>query len=81
MPVARRTRQRFSPALAELLEIRGWTQRDLARAVEVDPAHICRLLGRDARPVTRDLLVRIATVLDVGPGYFLEYRQRRLTPA
>ncbi|HTP21711.1 MAG TPA: helix-turn-helix domain-containing protein [Solirubrobacteraceae bacterium] len=61
---------------------RGWTQRDLAMAVGVDPAHVCRLLKRGTHlRVTPELVARVAGVLEVEPDYFVEYREWRVLEA
>ena len=66
----------FRNAVGDLLHERGWTQRDLAGAVGVDPAHVCRLLKRGSRlRATPELLARIARALQVEPEFFTEYRE------
>jgi transcriptional regulator with XRE-family HTH domain len=72
---------RFGELVAGLLGARGWSQRDLARAVDVDPAHICRLLRPGARSVSPELLVRVAEALGVPPEHFAEYREWRVVEA
>jgi transcriptional regulator with XRE-family HTH domain len=75
------TRRRFSrspfrDAVGELLADRGWSQRDLADAVGVDPAHVCRLLKRGSGlRATPELLARVARALEVEPEFFAEYRE------
>ena len=50
--------------------LKGWTQADLARAIKVDPATICRLeTGKHLRPgtlysVCRELGIEVETVLE-----------------
>jgi transcriptional regulator with XRE-family HTH domain len=66
----------FRDAVAGLLLERGWTQRELAAAVGVDPAHVSRLLRRGSRVrATPQLLARVARALDVEPQFFVEYRE------
>jgi transcriptional regulator with XRE-family HTH domain len=65
----------FAEAVTELLGERGWTQRDLARATGVDPAHICRLLGSTVTSVSPALLRRVADAFELAPDFFLEYRE------
>lgn len=61
---------------------RGWSQRDLAVAVGVDPAHVCRLLKRETHlRATPELVARIAGALEVDPDYFVEYREWRVLEA
>lgn len=73
--------QPFGPTVSELLYARAWSQRELADAVEVDPAHVSRLLRPGARPATPRLIERIAAALDVPPEFFLEYREWRVIAA
>jgi transcriptional regulator with XRE-family HTH domain len=76
MTPTRRSRAPFGDAVGELLFERGWSQRDLADAVGVDPAHVCRLLKRGARRrATPDLLARVACALEIEPEFFAEYRE------
>jgi transcriptional regulator with XRE-family HTH domain len=68
--------QTFRDAVEELLLERGWSQRELAATVGVDPAHISRLLKRGSRlRATPQLMTRIACALGVEPEYFAEYRE------
>src|SRR4051812_40686 len=70
------TNEHFRDAVVELMEERGWSQRELSAAVGVDPAHICRLLRRgSSRRATPDMLVRVARAFGVPPPYFSEYRE------
>jgi transcriptional regulator with XRE-family HTH domain len=71
----------FSRAVPELLAERGWTQRDLARAVDVDPAHICRLLRHAATDVSSTLLIRVADAFGVPPDFFIEHRREQVIEA
>lgn len=68
--------QPFRDAVGELMLERGWSQRELAAAVGVDPAHISRLLKRNSRlNATPQLIARVARAFGVDPGYFAEYRE------
>jgi transcriptional regulator with XRE-family HTH domain len=71
----------FAEAVTELLGERGWTQRELARATDVDPAHICRLLGSTVTSVSPALLRRVADAFELAPDFFLEYREWRVLQA
>jgi transcriptional regulator with XRE-family HTH domain len=76
------TNDHFRDAVADLMEHRGWSQRDLSAAVGVDPAHVSRLLRWGSRlRVTPRLLARVARALDVRPEYFPEYREWRVVEA
>jgi transcriptional regulator with XRE-family HTH domain len=66
----------FRDVVAELIAERGWSQRELAAAVGVDPAHVSRLLKRGTRlRATPQLLARVAHALEVEPDCFVEYRE------
>ena len=68
--------QAFRDAVADLLDARGWSQRDLSAIVGVDPAHICRLLKRGSRlRATPELIARVARAFEVEPEFFVEYRE------
>jgi len=68
--------QPFRDAVEELMLERDWSQRELAAAVGVDPAHISRLLKRGSRlRATPQLLARIAGAFDLEPDHFAEYRE------
>jgi plasmid maintenance system antidote protein VapI len=68
--------QSFRDAVEELLCERGWSQRELAATVGVDPAHISRLLKRGScLRATPQLMARVARALEVEPAFFAEYRE------
>jgi transcriptional regulator with XRE-family HTH domain len=70
------TNQAFREAVGELMNERGWSQRDLSAAVGVDPAHISRLLQRGSRlRATPQLMTRVARAFGVDPEFFVEYRE------
>jgi transcriptional regulator with XRE-family HTH domain len=71
----------FGVSVAQLLDERGCTQRDLAAAAGIDPAHISRLLRRPDGPVNEAMLLRVAAALGVRPESFGEYRERRVFDA
>src|SRR4051794_23092477 len=71
----------FAETVDRLLRRRGWTQRQLADAAQVDPAHICRLLRGARTRVTPDLAERVAQALDVAPELFGEYREWQVLQA
>ena len=72
----------FRESVRDLMLDRGWSQRDLAIAVRVDPAHVCRLLKRGTHlRVTPELAARVAEALEVEPDYFVEYREWRVLEA
>jgi transcriptional regulator with XRE-family HTH domain len=71
-----RTNQAFRDAVADLLDEREWSQRDLSAVVGVDPAHVSRLLKRGSRlRATPQLIARVARALEVEPEFFVEYRE------
>jgi transcriptional regulator with XRE-family HTH domain len=66
----------FRDAVGDLMFERGWSQRDLADAVGVDPAHVSRLLKRGTRlRATPQLLARVTRALEVEPEFFTENRE------
>jgi plasmid maintenance system antidote protein VapI len=66
----------FRDAVAELMDEREWSQRDLSAVVGVDPAHISRLLKRGSRlRATPQLMVRVARAFEVEPEHFVEFRE------
>jgi transcriptional regulator with XRE-family HTH domain len=70
------THQAFGEAVGELMDSRGWCQRDVSAAVGVDPAHVSRLLKRGSRlRPTPQLMTRVADAFEVDPEYFVEYRE------
>jgi transcriptional regulator with XRE-family HTH domain len=65
----------FAPVVRTLLDWGDLSRRDLARRLEVDPAHVTRLLrGGDRRP-TPGLMERVAAILEISPEVFVEYRE------
>ena len=60
----------FAKVVPRLLAERSWSQRDLARRVDVDPAHICRLLGPTSTGGSPDLMLRVAEAFGVPPDSF-----------
>jgi transcriptional regulator with XRE-family HTH domain len=82
MAVRRYTHHPLGQELPDLLRERGWSQRQLAAAVGVDPAHISRTLGRSApRGPSAGLAGRVALALDLPPDYFPEYREEQVIAA
>lgn len=70
------TEAAFREAVGELMLERGWSQRELAAAVGVDPAHVSRLLKRGScLRATPQLIVRVARAFDLEPEFFVEYRE------
>jgi transcriptional regulator with XRE-family HTH domain len=82
MAIRRYTEHPLGHELPDLLRERGWSQRRLAAAVGVDPAHISRTLGRSPRREPSGLLAgRVAIALDLPPDYFPEYREAEVIAA
>jgi transcriptional regulator with XRE-family HTH domain len=72
----------FSGSVRALLDQRGWSQRDLARAAGVDPAYISRALRRGRRDgVAPELAARVAHALELPDDYFPECRERQVIEA
>lgn len=71
-----RSHRAFGDAVADLLDERGWSQRELSAVVGVDPAHISRLLKRRSRlRATPQLMSRVARAFELDPEFFVEYRE------
>jgi transcriptional regulator with XRE-family HTH domain len=78
----RYTHDPLGKELPDLLYERGWTQRRLADAVGVDPAHISRTLGRSPeRGPTGRFAARVAIALGLPEDYFPEYREEQVIAA
>ena len=73
---ARTTDRPFSEELAILLAERRLSQRKLAQLVDLNPAHLSRVIrGADKAKPSIDLIRRIAQALDLPDGYFPEQRE------
>jgi transcriptional regulator with XRE-family HTH domain len=82
MAARRFTHYPLEAELPDLLRERGWSQRRLAAAVGVDPAHISRTLARSAgRGPSAALAARVAVALDLPQDYFPEYREEQVIAA
>jgi transcriptional regulator with XRE-family HTH domain len=72
----------FGRSVRDLLDERGWSQRELARAAGVDPAYISRALRRGRREaVSPELAARVALALGLPDDYFPECRERQVIEA
>jgi transcriptional regulator with XRE-family HTH domain len=69
-----RTDLPFHEALPQLLAEREVSLRQVARAADVDHAHLVRLV-KERRSPSADLSERLAEALAVSPDYFVEYRE------
>lgn len=69
-----RTASSFRATVPPLLRERRMSLRALARAVDVDVAHLSRTLRAGARPPTAALAERVAVALNLPPCYFPESR-------
>jgi len=49
-------------AIRRELDLRGWTQRDLAKRAEVDHTAVCRWLGEKREPSRENLEAMLAAV-------------------
>src|SRR4051812_22544046 len=70
------TNRPFNEELALLLAERRLSQRKLAQLVDLNPAHLSRVIRNadNARP-SIDLINRIGRVLELPVGYFPEQRE------
>lgn len=62
--------------LYRLREQRRMTQTALAEALRISPSYLSQIES-DQRPLTRDLLLRIARLFGVQPGYFADEEDLR----
>ena len=73
---ARTTDRPFNEELAILLAERRLSQRKLAQLVDLNPAHLSRVIrGADGARPSVDLVDRIAKALELPAGYFIEQRE------
>lgn len=56
--------------LREILEERGISQAELARAIEASPMRISHVV-RETRPVTADLALRLGRAFGQSPQYWI----------
>lgn len=72
----RRTARPFVEELPGLLEERRLSIRAVARAAEVDQAHLSRVLrGARGKTPSPELTKRVAEALDLPADYFPEWRE------
>ena len=71
----------FGPALRAAMAARGLSFRDLESRTLVPAGNLHDHASGRRRPPGDDLLTRIARGLGVEPGYFREWRERRLVEA
>ena len=73
---ARTTDRPFNEELAILPAERRLSQRKLAQLVDLNPAHLSRVIrGADGARPSIELIRRIAKALELPPGYFPEQRE------
>lgn len=66
----------FVKELPVLIKERDMSIRAVARAAEVDPAHLSRVLrGARGKTVSPELAGRVATALGLPEDYFPEWRE------
>ena len=66
----------FNEEMAVLLVERRLSQRKLAQLVDLNPAHLSRVIrGADRARPSIDLIRRIAEALELPDGYFPEQRE------
>lgn len=68
------------PTLATWLEASGRTQRDVARALCITPAHLCNLLQGKRTP-SAALALRMAKLTGLDLSALLRVRRQTRTPA
>ena len=73
---ARTTDRPFNEELATLLQERRLSQRKLAQLVDLNPAHLSRVIrAADRAKPSNDLIRRIAQALELPNDYFPEQRE------
>ena len=71
-----RSNKSFADEVRRLLAARGLSIGQLARAVDVHPSHLSRVLrARDYKTASPELARRTAVALGLPEDYFPEYRQ------
>jgi transcriptional regulator with XRE-family HTH domain len=76
VPGGSTTDRPFNEELATLLVERRLSQRKLAQLVDLNPAHLSRVIrGVDRARPSIDLIRRIAEALELPAGYFPEQRE------
>jgi transcriptional regulator with XRE-family HTH domain len=71
-----RSEQRFVDEVPRLLAQRGMSLRALARAVEVSPGYMSRVLrGRDNKSPSAELAERVALAFGLPRDYFPDFRE------
>src|SRR3954469_9064794 len=74
-----RTDATFIEVMAEMMQARGMTVRQLARAAGGSPSHMSRALrGAQDKQPSVPLLERVAAALELSPDFFLEVRRSRV---
>lgn len=73
------TTDSFGPAAVAVMQARQVGVRCLARAAGVSAGHMSRVLREvDGKRPSRDLIERVAEILELPEGYFLEQRRSRI---
>lgn len=75
-PRASRTSRSLADELSGLLTQRGWSLRELARRIGIDPTFLSRALrGVRSKSISGPLAGRIAEALELPIDYFPEFRR------
>ena len=61
----------------ELRAAKGWSQRELARRAHVRQATVSHLEGGKVKSLNVEVLEKLATALEVDPGYLLVKKGKR----
>jgi transcriptional regulator with XRE-family HTH domain len=74
-----RSGESMGKVLRNLMAERGLSMRELARRVQVDQAHLSRIIsGPEPKPASGRLAARVAEALDLPAEYFPEARRARV---
>jgi len=73
------TNKDFSDALKELLEEKKWSYNQLSYRCELSSQYLNQIVNKKSLPPKDENIIKIARAFNLEPGYFKEYRNRRLS--
>lgn len=73
------TNKDFSDALKELLDEKKWSYNQLSYRCELSSQYLNQLVNKKSLPPKDENIIKIARAFNLGPDYFKEYRNRRLS--
>ena len=72
------TNKNFNKALADLIETKKMSITTLAKKTGITTQYIYQILNEQRLAPNDENITKIANAFDLSPGYFKEYRNRRL---